>query len=484
MKECPKCHGKCLDEAEFCGICGYEFTDSVQGIVNEENIMEKDEKGLNSTDDNITNNTSDDDLVIDEEVYEIIEEGTNEINVIQDSNNNNKQEKKNKKFFRLAIVLIVAVLILSGVLIFGNNIFGKKNSEDKIIEAYEKLISANTMDAKFTFSFNELQLGNNDAFNGQLALVANMLKDLSIDIDTKIDKDDKILEGVLNVNMRNNTLVSGDLYVNEEAIGLKVPFLYDKMFYVPWEGVFEKLKEENIKTINYKDYIELFEEINGYLLEIDNSKYKDIYKDFLKGTIKNVKKESIKIGDQKINCDRYQLEFSYIELMDFAQKFINKVFKDENNRKSVYELVDKIAEKIIENEDYTYFDMSEEEFKSKIDELKNNYEKVSDELDSRIKEFAETQIDAEIMEFNINLYIGKNNTIRKIDLTQDIIGEVENMKMSLRLEAIINSMNRKLEFSGIDESNSVNLSNLNEQDIQQLIMDIENSVQSKFPFIE
>lgn len=483
MKECPKCHGKCVDEAESCKICGYQFADSAQEIVGEEkDIMEKDEKQFNSADNNGVDDNSSKDIVMDADVYEIVEEGTNEINVIK--NSDSKQPKKNKKFVGLAIALVAAIIILSCVLIFGKDIFNKGSKEDKVIEAYEKIMSANTMDAKFRFSFNELELGNNQDYDGQLAIVANMLKDFNLNVETKIDKDNNILEGKLDVNMRNNTIISGDLYVDKEALGLKVPFLYDKMFYVPWQGVFDKLNEENIKTINYQDYIELFEEVSGYLLNIDNSKYEDLYKDFLKGTIKDVKKESIKISNENVSCDRYQIEFSYIELMDFTQKFMDKMLKDEANKKNAYELIDKIATKIIENEDYTYFDMSEEEFSKLIDEMKDNFAKISEEFDDRIKELAETKLDENLLKFRINLYIGKNNTIRKIDLIEDVNTNIENMKMSLRIEILINSMNKKLEFNGIDQSNSVNLIELNEQELQQLVIDITNSVQGKFPFFE
>ncbi|GMQ60378.1 hypothetical protein AN1V17_47780 [Vallitalea sediminicola] len=511
MKKCPKCNGECLEESTFCGICGYKFTDKTEPeIINEENIlMENDNEQLNKTDNNpIEDNPIEksnmgdevvDNNVIEEGLYEVVEEGAVEENVTNDNDSNNNNAKKgNKVIAGVAVGLIVAVLALATVLIFGKDLFSEKGAEDKLVAAYEKLIDANTIDATYKFSFTDLDIQGMDTTDPQAALAVNIVKDFSFDVNTKMDRKEHIMEGVINVNMKNNKLLAADFYIDKELMGINIPFIYDKTFYMTWDSLFNKLKEETDISINWKDYLELLDKDNyPSAKQIDRSKYNKLTSEFVKGILGDVTKESVRIGDENINCDKYPIQFDYVKMMEFTMKIMDEMVTDEDAKAFIYEVIDKVSEKIIANEDYTYFEMTEEEFKNGIEDFKNNYEEMLEELDGKsilekLAEEGEFDINAlpELKEAGINvsadLYIDKNNNIRKIDFIEEINDTETNMKMGVKFEAVINSINKKLEFKGIDKSTSVNPIELDQQQLEKLIVDMQNTIMSKImtnPFL-
>lgn len=467
MKECPKCHGKCQEESESCAICGYKFSDSLQEITNEENYkMEKEENQMNIDNNNLTNNESDID------VYEVVEEGSKEVNGVE---NNSKQGKKKNKV-GLAIILVVALLVLAGALIFGKNLF-KKNNEDTIIKAFQKLLKANTLDADINLSIEDIEVEFNDSYDGQLALVASMMKDFNININTKYDKKASVIEGLVKLNMRNNTLVTGNLYMDKEAVGIEVPLIYDKMFYITWDGFYETLQEDSNLPIDIKSKLST-KEILESIDKIDIDKYEGLYKGFIKEIIKETKKESIKIGNDNVDCEKYNLQFTYLEVADFSLQFMNKVLGDKNNTERANDLIDSISNYIISREQYVYFDMTEEEFENKIKEYKEDPNKLIEDLNKVYEKMDRSK--AEYINFDVDVYIDNDNTIRKVDALYEINGEATNTKLDIRHVTTINSINQELEFDGIDKTNTLNLLELDLYEMQQLIMDITNNVQDKF----
>ncbi|WP_273323588.1 hypothetical protein [Vallitalea guaymasensis] len=505
MKKCPKCNGECLEESTFCGICGYKFTDNTEPeIINEENLsMENDDKQLNQTDDKTiqdstveksdVNNDFTDNNVTDDGIYEVVEESTEEVNVIKEDNSDDKgnKGKGNKVIAGVAVGLIVAVLALATVLIFGKDLFSKKSQEEKLVDAYEKLLKANTIDMAYNFSFTDLEIQGMDNSDPQAALVANMIKDFSFDVNTKMDRKEHIMEGDININMQNNKLMNADFYVDKELVGINIPFIYDKTFYVTWDSLFNKIKDETDVSINWKDYLELLDKENyPSAKKIDESKYNKLASEFVKEILGDVTKESVRIGDQNISCDKYPLQLDYAKIMEFGFKIMDEMVTDEDAKAFVYEVVDKVSEKIIANEDYTYFDITEEEFKNGIEEFKSNYEDMLDELDGKsiLEKMAEEEgfdINTlpDLMEAGINIkadvFVDKNNTIRKVDFIEEISDTQTNMKMGVKMECVINSINKKLKFNGIDKSEGVNPIELDQQQIEELIVEMQSTIMGK-----
>ncbi|MCT4688153.1 hypothetical protein [Vallitalea sp.] len=501
MKKCPKCNGECLEESTFCGICGYKFTDNAEPeIINEENLsMENDNKQLNQNDDKTIqdstvgtdfNNNLTDNNVMDNDIYEVIEEGTEKVNDIKEDDSNNRGNKGNKVVAGVAVGVIVAVLALATVLIFGKNLFSKKSGEEKLVDAYEKLLKANSIDLDYNFSFTDLDIQGMDTSDPQAALVANIIKDFSFDVNTKMDKKEHIMEGVINVNMQNNKLMAADFYVDKELVGINIPFIYDRTLYVTWDSLFNKIKEKTDISIDWKDYLELLDKDNyPSAKNIDKSKYNELTSEFVKGILGNITKESVRVGDKNISCDKYPLQFDYSKMMEFVFKIMDEMVTDKDAKAFIYEVVDKVSEKIIANEDYTYFDITEEEFKNGIEEFKNNYEDMLDELDGKtiLQKMAEEGFDintlTDLMEAGINIkadvFVDKNNTIRKVDFIEEINDTKANMKMGVKLECVINSIDKKLEFNGVDKSEGVNPIELDQQQIEELIVEMQNTIMGK-----
>jgi hypothetical protein len=227
MKKCPKCNGECLEESKLCGICGYEFDKTELENISEENIsMENnDNKRLDKND-------------INDGIYEVVEEGT-KVDVIDDegSNKNNKGNKNNKVIGGVAVGIIVAVLAIATTLIFGKNLFGKKAPEERLVDAYEKLVNANTIDMNSSFSFTNLEIKGMDSVDPQVALIGNIIQDFSFDLNTKVDREEFVLEGSYGVSMKNNKLLTADFYLDKELAGINIPFIYDKAFYIPWNNM-------------------------------------------------------------------------------------------------------------------------------------------------------------------------------------------------------------------------------------------------------
>jgi hypothetical protein len=259
------------------------------------------------------------------------------------------------------------------------------------------------------------------------------------------------------------------------------------------------VKKESDVSINWEDYLQLFDEDTYPLTKnLDKGKYNDIVNEFFKGIIGDVTQESVKIGDKKITCDKYTLQFDLAETMEFGFKILDEMVEDEDAKEAIYEIIDKVSEKIIENKDYTYFDRTEEEFKEEIQKFKNDYEKMLDELDGKsimerlTKEagFDIGEIKDITKEAGINIkahvFIDKNDNVRKNDFIIDIHDANTDSKIGLKYETVINSINKKIDFKGIDKSNSVNPIELSEEQLQELVEDIQKTIMSKFltnPFL-
>jgi hypothetical protein len=464
MRKCPNCQGECQEDSKVCGICGYKFEDNFSEIE-----IHNEESGQMN---NELNNSNEEVMI---------------------NGNTPEGNKGNKRIKTIAITAIVALIAIASVLVFGKGSFDKRKPEEKVVDAFKKYYQANTMDVTTKVSFTEFNIPvtNGQLDDQQAKLLTKVIKEISCDVNMKYDKKERILEGVMNFNVKDNQLLSADFHIDEELIGFSIPFLYEKPLFVTWESVVNKLNEEANIKFNYKSYLELLDN-DKYpsLKNIDEDKYVSLFEQFVTDILGEVTKEEVKIGDDNLNLDKYSLDFDMAKTMEFYIKLLDEIVKDKEAKAFIYELIDNVSEIVIKNEDYKLMNITKEEFTTSIEEIKNQLEDMVTELDGKsiLEKISEEQgvdfanlPDMEEMGIAIkyNVFIDKKDNIRKMDIIEDIDNAEIGMKMGVNGEMIINSINKKIEFKGINQDEGVNLLELNEEELNQLMLDIQNNVMSK-----
>ncbi|MCT4597921.1 MAG: hypothetical protein N4A50_08630 [Vallitalea sp.] len=422
----------------------------------------------------------------DKNTNEVIEKEVNEL----DSNvNNNDSNNKGKKI--IGVIAIVAILALLSFLTFGKDLLDNRSDEDKLVDAYKKLYTANTVDMTYKMKISDYELPAID--DPQVQLVTNMIKDVNFDLNVKYNKDEHIFQGELDVNLQDTSLVNAYIYGDKELIGINIPFIHDKTFYVTWDSVISKLNEEIGLEINWKDYLELLNpDTYSTIDKINTEEYMNMYTDFMKELLGTVTTETVKINDDSVSCSKYPMELDYAKTFEFGMKVLDKMATDENVKAFVYEVIDKVVEKVIANEDYVVMNLTKEEIEESVNKFKDEYEELLSDLDGKtiLEKISEMdgmqhknlskelfdQFDKMGITVKSNIYVDNKTNIRKVNVTEEIDNSEVGIKFGIEADMIVNSINKSIEFDGVDKEKAINVLELSEEEMQQIMTEIQANV--------
>lgn len=485
MKTCPKCNTNCLDDQKICDSCGFELIKETTEpeVVNEESISFQNEEVKDETPVSKESQT--------DHVYEVTEDTIADDDASIEGNNvvESSNKKGNKLVVGLVITAIVALLALASVLAFGKQLFKSGEPEDILVEAYKQYSSASTKDISMEMSVTKFMM---DAQIDPMAsaLADQILKDFVIKMDMRSDIDAKKFEGSLAIDVQENELLSADFYADSNDIGLNVPFIHEKAFYVSMDDIMAQMPDDMNKGV-FTAYMDLFD-LSTYesLKDLNDKVMNEPVKAFIKENLKTVTKEAVKIGDTSVKCTKYPISFTGSEGMKLSLEILENFLKDDKSREFLLEVVDGFSEAIITENAYADLEVTEEEFKAGVEKARkaiNDFSKEGMTLEDIFKEanadmdFAQTKMAMEFalskLEITMDIYLDKNNKLRKVDIIEGFDMSDVGIDFEFKISTVINSFDKKLDFKGIDKDNAINPLQLSEEEMLELQMQIEATVQ-------
>ncbi|QUI23157.1 zinc ribbon domain-containing protein [Vallitalea pronyensis] len=485
MKKCPKCNANCLDDQKICDSCGFDFMEETT----QPEIMNEEPAGFQNEE--VKDEAPISDEAQTDHVYEVTEDTmTDDDTSLQGEHGGEGNNKKgNKLVVGLVITGIVALLALASVLAFGKQLFKSGEPEDIIVEAYNQYYAAPTKDISMEISITEFMM---DAQIDPMAsaLADQILKDFVLKIDMRSDMTSKTFEGALVIDVQENELLRADYYLDNQELGLHVPFIHEKGFYVTMDDIKGQIPDD-ADNMAFLTNLDLFD-LSTYesFKDLDENIMNKPVKAFIKENLKTVSKEAIKIGDTSVKCTKYPISFTGSEAMELGIEVIENFLKDEKSRALLLEVIDGFAEGIANENAYDEFDMTEEEFKAGMDKVKemiNDFGKEGMTLEDIFAqanadmEYAQMKMAMELMLTRLNIdmdiYLDKNNKIRKMDVMQGFDMREMGVDLELKVSTVINSFDKKIDFKGIDKENSINPLKMSEEELLELEMQIEETIQ-------
>lgn len=384
------------------------------------------------------------------------------------------------------------LLILSICLIFGvtsTAIFGmfRDNAEPKeeIIEVFANLLDSDTLDITLTSGLEGFDLGALKEEAPELEEKIKMMNDIRIDMRVKVDKKNLILESNVDVAIADTHLVSGRIYMDRELIGVYMPQVHKKVIYLTWEDAFMIGAEQEANIIIWESFFDIFDTSTYVSIKnFDQEPYRKLIEELIASALGDVTKEDIIINGKKQNCHKYNLQIQGADLLDTIVKLGDKLLQDKQVRAFVYEVVDRIGDKLVENDykDKETMDRYKEEAKRDID---------SDMDDISLKALTSINIDPatdyglntwqvllegfKIAKYDTDFYVDKQQNIcliENISLIESIIrreDEEFNSLIKKKQVLTINALGKPITFEGVDKKKAISLTELTMKEIMTII---------------
>ncbi len=378
------------------------------------------------------------------------------------------------------------LLILSICLIFGvtsTAIFGmfRDNLEPKeeIIEAFSNVLDSDTLDITLTSGLEGFDLGALKEEAPELEEKIKMMNDIRIHMRVKVDKKNLILESNVDVAIADTHLVSGRIYMDRELIGVYMPQVHKKVIYLTWEDAFMIGTEQETNTIIWESFFDIFDTSTYVSIKNFNQEpYRKLIEELIASALGDVTKEDIIINGKKQNCHKYNLQIQGGDLLDTIVKLGDKLLQDKQVRAFVYEAVDRIGDKLVENDykDNETMDRYKEEAKSDISRHMN---------DISLKELTTINIDPaidyglntwqlllenfRIANYNTDFYVDKQQNIRLIESIIRKEDEEFNSFIEKKQVLTINALGKPITIEGIDKEKAINFTEVAIEDIMTAI---------------
>lgn len=239
-------------------------------------------------------------------------------------------------------------------------------------------------------STSELKLSGNleiesDYPDPTMEMVQEILNQAALVIKSDHDPKKQASYNTIGLDMDGSSVVDLELYQSQEQLGLKVPVLYDKFFYLNldkygdakrmFDPYYEGPEKLDLSTIKW-DEIKLSEK------EIDEIKlryYKYVFsalKDDYFTLEKNVPYEH---DGEKMKLRKLTLNMSGKEVESFINGFLDELIKDEKLQGMIADRVTKLANTGLEEMDFDFTDKKEvqREIKSALKDMKKGLKSVS-----------------------------------------------------------------------------------------------------------
>ncbi|MFT9849222.1 hypothetical protein [Aneurinibacillus sp. REN35] len=298
----------------------------------------------------------------------------------------------------LAVVLVAAVGLYSAYAFFdvfksNKTIYLETEAKEmqnfsKVLEDYEKTYDEYAKPYLEGGLEQKMEIGNvtldMQASDPQMAKILEVLKDVKIVSESKVDDKNNKNYGKIDINIKNNNLLGAEFFYDAEKVGFGVPVIYNKYGYFNWKD--KALMEqkygltgipERIPTT--KEYIELFK-IPRAELEPVMAEYAKLYADSIQDKQVSVNKNaSFEEQGVKLDAKQITVTFTEAEYKQLLKKMVDKISKDEKLQDILYPRYEKLVEMSATGAPEDLPKLSKEEFKKKFADFKKDADRSIDE---------------------------------------------------------------------------------------------------------
>lgn len=485
MKNCPKCNANCQENQEACESCGYSFAEEnlEPEVVREEPISfqeEKEEKLPKMTKDQVYEVTED----------TIVEDQQLPVEATEPVSGN--KGKGNKLIIGLGIIGAVALIAIISILTFGKSLFKSADPEDLIVDAFKQYQKATAQDVTVEISVGKFKLNEMLVDQASLDLINKIVEDFSITIRSKGELASKRFEGSYGVNLKGSELLKATVYTDSKNIGVRIPAVYDKGFYVAIEDLQDNLAGPMQASL-LTEYMEVLD-INTYdsIKKLSKDIVEKPVKVFIKKNLNTVTKEAVKIGDKSVKCTKYPLSFRGSEGYDLVEEIINNFMKDEQARNVIIEALEKITTVIEENDLYSEMEITKDELDTMLTTVRVAMDKMDKEnktlddllSESNSLEYAQAKMAIKLMlasiQTDLDVYLDKNDKLRKVDMGLGIDIAEMGIEFQLNISTLINSFDKKLEFMSVDKDKDINVLELSDEEQVKIGEEVMKNIEKNF----
>lgn len=264
---------------------------------------------------------------------------------------------KNKRKILILICAIMLILIVGGLLFFGNlnkpkNIFLRNVNNDykrlssSVLKTKEEIKTIKTENnLNFNIDINEELLDSKE--------LLNEINSLSLNFDTYLDFDKKLLNLFMNFKYTDKDLLALNLYGKPNSLYLSMKDIYDKYIEFP-----------------YENYSELFKKTDSEELKYIIKKIKDSIINNLDEKNFNKSKETININEKDVKVNKISYIFNEERFINLMVKLLKDIKDDEKSLEIISKLSNIDKEELISNindtiegfYNYEYIDKTEVEF--------------------------------------------------------------------------------------------------------------------------
>jgi hypothetical protein len=396
MINCPNCGSQQEDKVKFCNNCGTALQDEIHNQDQEEN----------------------------RNIKPIREETAS----LETPHSQPAKKKFSFKLTKKAIGVGAGIIVLIVILLFGFNMFLNKNPKELYLLSEWKTAHSQTESFKVNFaeeiafqqklskspSTTKMEIEADATYNGteqntDFEKFRDVLKDSKLSILAVRDPANQMGHFTLSYLLKEANLLEAIIIQNKENTGLKVPVLYDKMFYVKNSefGDFMEEKDpyyEGPNELSFQEYKELFS-----LTEEQKERIKKDYSKFVLDNLEDdyftlTKKVSYSSPDGVVHLRQIDINMSEEEVQQFILNLIDQVRADKELQKLV-------AQKFV---DYMKASNSPQQLSEALTDVEYIQEEIEDGLYALKKEIRKYEFPEG---FHMNVFIDGSEQIvdRKLD---------------------------------------------------------------------
>jgi len=398
-------------------------------------------------------------------------------------------------------VIVIAVVAVGGYFLTQNQPFEEADAFDMMKSYYKESINVKSMDQDVNFSMTL------DSQDPSITSFEDILNEVEFQVNIKETLEPLVVQMDLGIMYQGEESLNLNMYMDNEKMVYKAPFIYDKAFYMTYEDYNNFMQKQglSVESLNMNEIMDEAMEFQKefYSLEgvegiedLDFEKYENIMRENLDGIlIKGEKIDVILNKDEEdtIQCQELLLTFNDKQAVDF----LIPLFKEAKDDEAMKNLIIAKAEVYVDFMKSFYSDDFYEnagienpyaEIDEAIEEIETNY---SQGIEDAIVELEKIKAEEHQYFTTINkIGIDKSGMMRywNMELTlypeeipEDQYG-VAIEKVNLNMEAVVNSINEDVEFrdySKITEEGqnlSPLINNPESQETQALIMQISGKL--------
>lgn len=347
------------------------------------------------------------------------------------------QLRSNKRLVVLIVICLIILITIFTVVVLGKLEPDKRSMGEKVIDSFVNTMFVNSSEYTYTLDINNVELEGLEGTENMF--IKNVIKDIELEILSKSDQNSDSFELMFDLNMRDVSIIEGQIYGDSEIIGFHIPLVYNQPLYMTWESLKNNYNinrhQSTIDDIKEKMLSKDYDSIE----QLDALTYYSIIEQFLMLVLREeVIEETIVIEDRDVETKKYNMQYNLQDLLSVMDELMVAMSQDEQLQSTFGKDFDDEPNCFKEIENIFDLSASSELFIDKDDWIRKSNS-------------------------SINLHLNKG-------IGNSMPGGID-LELGLAIKNI--SFNKAVEFTGFDFSNSVNVSELSYEELNELMLDIE-----------